>query len=74
MSSDFKEDQRPRRLLVQDESRLRDVEEKHQKVRELLAGSGADALLLQDPETLPGLLLGRICFASPGKTSQQVFL
>ncbi|MFY9252985.1 MAG: M24 family metallopeptidase [Fuerstiella sp.] len=67
MSSDFKEDQRPRRLLVQDESRLRDVEEKHQKVRELLAGSGADALLLQDPANIAWFTAGADLFRFAGE-------
>ena len=37
-----------RRCLVLDKQRLADVDEKHARVRTLLAATGADALLLQD--------------------------
>ncbi len=37
-----------RRCLVLDKQRLADVDEKHDRVRMLLAATGADALLLQD--------------------------
>lgn len=62
MSSDFTEDQRPRRLLVQDAARLADVEEKHQRVRDMLEAVGADALLLQDPANISWFTAGADLF------------
>ena len=49
---------RPRRHLVQDVARLQDVEEKHDRVRQLLATTGADALLLQDPANIAWFAAG----------------
>lgn len=46
------------RMLVQDVSRLDDVEVKHDRVRELLIASGADALLLQDPVNIAWFTAG----------------
>jgi len=40
------------RLLVQDAERRADVDDKQQRVRELLDSTGADALLLQDPSNI----------------------
>jgi hypothetical protein len=52
------EDQRPKRLLIQDAARLEDVELKHNRVRSLLKATGADALLLQDPANIAWLTAG----------------
>lgn len=62
MSNDFREEQRPRRLLVQDAARLADVEEKHQRVRDLLESVGAEALLLQDPANIAWFTAGADLF------------
>jgi len=62
MTNEFREDHQPRRLLVQDEARLNDVEAKHQRVRELLEESGADALLLQDPANIAWFTAGADLF------------
>lgn len=62
MTNEFREDQQPRRLLVQDEARLADVEAKHQRVRELLEESRADALLLQDPANIAWFTAGADLF------------
>lgn len=47
-----------RRRLVQNVDRLHDVELKHTRVRELLASTGADALLLQDPANIAWFTAG----------------
>ena len=62
MTNEFREDQQPRRLLVQDETRLADVEAKHERVRQLLQESGADALLLQDPANIAWFTAGADLF------------
>lgn len=62
MSKDFREEQRPRRLLVQDAARLADVEEKHQRVRDLLESVNAEALLLQDPANIAWFTAGADLF------------
>jgi len=48
MSEGRADDAMRRRCLILDKQRLTDVDEKHARVRKLLAASGADALLLQD--------------------------
>jgi Xaa-Pro dipeptidase len=48
MSAGQSDDAVRRRCLVLDKQRLADVDEKHARVRTLLAATGADALLLQD--------------------------
>ncbi|MDG1897465.1 MAG: M24 family metallopeptidase [Fuerstiella sp.] len=58
MSSDFGEDKRPKRLLLQDAARLQDVEVKHDRVRQLLNSTGSDALLLQNPENIAWFTAG----------------
>ncbi len=58
MSSNFREDQRLKRLLVQDVARLQDVELKHERVRQLLKATGSDALLLQNPENIAWFTAG----------------
>lgn len=52
MSSGSLDDGAPRRCLIQDQRRLADVTEKHERVRALLESSGADAVLLQDPANI----------------------
>ncbi len=47
-----------RRCLVQDQRRVADVEEKHQRVREFLASVGADALVLQDSANIAWFTAG----------------
>lgn len=58
MSNGKPEDLKRRRQLVQDASRVEDVEVKHQRVRELLKATGADALLLQDPANIAWITAG----------------
>ncbi|HIE98088.1 MAG: M24 family metallopeptidase [Fuerstiella sp.] len=58
MSGNSREEQRPKRLLVQDAARLQDVELKHERVRQLLKASGSDALLLQNPENIAWFTAG----------------
>lgn len=48
----------PRRCLIQDKRRLQDVDEKQERVRSLLAATGADALLLQDPANIAWVTAG----------------
>ena len=52
------EESRPRRHLVQDPERLTDVEIKHDRVRQLLSATGADALLLQDASNIAWFAAG----------------
>ena len=52
------DEQRPRRLLIQDKVRLEDVERKHDRIREFLRSSGAEALLLQDPSNIAWFTAG----------------
>lgn len=52
------DDAKPRRHLIQDTERLEDVELKHGRVRQLLAATGADALLLQDPANISWFTAG----------------
>lgn len=47
-----------RRCLVLDKQRLADVDEKHTRVRSMLAASGAGALLLQDPANIAWFTAG----------------
>ncbi|MFN8708349.1 MAG: M24 family metallopeptidase [Planctomyces sp.] len=58
MNDTFSDDARPRRQLIQDADRVADVELKHQRVRQLLAATGADALLLQDPANIAWFAAG----------------
>lgn len=58
MTSNFREEQPAKRLLVQDKDRLEDVELKHERVRDLLNSTGADALLLQEPSNIAWLTSG----------------
>lgn len=67
MTSEFREDQRPRRLLVQDAARLKDVEANHEKVRKLLEKTGADGLLLQDPTNIAWFSAGADLFRFAGE-------
>lgn len=48
----------PKRLLIQDTTRLEDVEIKHERVRRLLDQAGADALLLQEPASISWFTAG----------------
>lgn len=52
----------PRRKLVQDAARLEDVDDKHERVRKMLAACGADALLLQDPANIAWVTAGADLF------------
>lgn len=52
------DDRGPHRTLVQDPERLSDVEQKHQRVRQLLAAQGADGLLLQHPANIAWFTAG----------------
>ncbi|MCP4513268.1 MAG: hypothetical protein GY826_43485, partial [Fuerstiella sp.] len=58
MNSNSREEQPPKRLLIQDAARLQDVELKHERVRKLLETSGSDALLLQNPENIAWFTAG----------------
>ncbi|MEZ6131961.1 MAG: M24 family metallopeptidase [Planctomycetaceae bacterium] len=72
MSSNFREERLPQRLLVQDIARLDDVRLKHQRVRCLLEAEDADALLLQDPANIAWFTAGadlRRCGAENCTTS-----
>lgn len=51
-----------KRMLVQDDARLADVEEKHERVREMLKAAGADALLLQSPANIAWFTAGADLF------------
>lgn len=57
-SQKHREENSPKRCLVQDRQRVQDVEEKHRRIRELLASSGADAVLLQDPANISWFAAG----------------
>lgn len=52
------DDRGSQRMLVQDPRRLRDVEQKHERVRQFLAAQGADGLLLQDPSNIAWFTAG----------------
>lgn len=58
MSAGQSDDVIRRRCLVLDKQRLSDVDEKHARVRSMLAASGADALLLQDPANIAWFTAG----------------
>lgn len=58
MRGDMPDDLKPQRHLVQDVQRLEDVEQKHERVRQLLSVTGADALLLQDPANIAWFTAG----------------
>ena len=62
MTSNFREEQPAKRLLVQDADRREDVERKHQRVRDLLNSTGADGLLLQEPSNIAWLTSGADLF------------
>ena len=49
---------RLRRHLILDADRLRDVEEKHARIRQLLLKTGAEAVLLQDPANIAWFAAG----------------
>lgn len=52
------EKQQPQRLLIQDKTRLADVECKHERVRQLLDSANAEALLLQEPASISWFTAG----------------
>ncbi len=52
------EEQKRRRHLIQDPARMSDVELKHDRVRQFLTSTGADALLLQDPANIAWFAAG----------------
>ena len=56
--NDRKSDPKPRRQLIQDTDRLADVELKHDRIRALLAATGADAVLMQDPANIAWFTAG----------------
>ena len=58
MSGNVRKEQRLKSLLIQDESRLHDVELKHERVRQLLTTTGSDALLLQSAENISWFTAG----------------
>ena len=62
MSEDARDAQPARRLLVQDDARLQDVDLKHDRVRSFLSSVGADALLLQEPSNIAWLTSGADLF------------
>lgn len=62
MMSGATDDEFLRRTLVQDSARLADVEEKHERVREMLEAAGADALLLQSPANIAWFTAGADLF------------
>ena len=75
MTSDFRADQHPRRLLVQDVARLEDVCLKHERVRHLLESANADAMLLQDPANIAWFTAGADLFRCASEVcSTSVFI
>ena len=52
------DEQQPKRLLIQDTTRLADVELKHDRVRDLLKRTGAEGLLLQEPSNISWFTAG----------------